>query len=277
MLLLLVLLWVCSAQVNVTTYAGGGPVLSGSVNGVGSAALFNAPTGVALSADASILFVADRGNHNIRAIDLASNAVTTLAGGGASGAAAGSALANGAGEVALFNLPWNLAFSPAFNLVLVADSANNAVRAITKNGVVSTLVGGGTTGFTAGTADGVGTNALLTNPVALAVEPITGVAYLMERARLRGIFPNRTTWLIAGGAAAVDGVVRVLAPKHPPSAHGPQHPNTTPYPHKTLTNRALTRASTHARTCPLCAVPWFWRPMDTCTCWARTTGNSGGL
>src|SRR5689334_3531789 len=53
---------------------------SGNANGVGAAARFNAPSGVALSADGSFALVADTQNHTIRAIDTATGAVTTLAG-----------------------------------------------------------------------------------------------------------------------------------------------------------------------------------------------------
>jgi hypothetical protein len=174
---------------------------------MGTAALFNNPTGVALSADASSLLVADKNNNKVRIITLATGEVRTLAGGGATGALAGSALANGIGSNALFgsNGVWNLAFSPAFTLVLVVDGANHAVRAITKNGVVSTLAGGGATGSASGLVDGVGTSALLLNPRAVAVDPVSGLAYLMENTRLRSITPDGTTRTMAGGGAG-DGI-----------------------------------------------------------------------
>ena len=83
--------------------------MSGWQDGFGTAALFNQPIGVALSTTGTLLFVADKNNHKIRAIALASTEVWTLAGGGASGTAPGTALANGVGSSALFNTPWNLA------------------------------------------------------------------------------------------------------------------------------------------------------------------------
>ena len=192
---------------NVTTFSGGGPILAGSVNGIGSAALFNAPSGVAVSSDASLLFVADKGNHKIRAVRLATGEVWTLAGGGASGVASGSALANGMGSAALFNTPHNLAFSAAFSFILVADGQNHAVRCVTQRGVVTTLAGGGATGTASGTTDGTGTAALFNAPRALAIDPVSGTAFVMENARLRGLLPDGTTWFIAGGAGgAPDGV-----------------------------------------------------------------------
>jgi DNA-binding beta-propeller fold protein YncE len=201
-------LWLttCSPQpANVSTLSGGAPVAAGASDGTGTAALFSAPSGVALHADGSLLFVADRGNHKIRAIALATQEVWTLAGGGASGTASGAA--NGIGSAALFLSPWNLAFSPAFNFILVPDS-NHAVRCVTLRGVVTTLAGGGATGTLAGAADGAGTAALFTDPRAIAIDPESGVAYVLERTRLRGLWPNGTTWFIAGGAAGglTDGV-----------------------------------------------------------------------
>ena len=83
--LALALLRAVLAQVNVSSYAGGGATLSGKVDGIASAALFNLPSGVALSADTTLLFVADRGNHRIRCVNLATQEVTTVAGGGVSG------------------------------------------------------------------------------------------------------------------------------------------------------------------------------------------------
>ncbi len=51
-------------------------------DGFGADAQFNQPHGLELSADGATLYVADTRNHALRAVDLASGAVTTLAGDG---------------------------------------------------------------------------------------------------------------------------------------------------------------------------------------------------
>ncbi len=58
---------------------------AGFVDGSAEDARFYEPQGMALSADGARLFVADRRNHSLRAIDLASGAVSTLAGTGEQG------------------------------------------------------------------------------------------------------------------------------------------------------------------------------------------------
>jgi sugar lactone lactonase YvrE len=62
----------------VTTFAGS-PGQSGSVDGVGSAARFNHPEGLAVDSMGN-LFVADSDNHTVRKIALATGAVTTVVG-----------------------------------------------------------------------------------------------------------------------------------------------------------------------------------------------------
>jgi len=54
----------------------------GLVDGPAESAQFKEPQGMALSPDAARLMVADRANHAVRAIDLATGAVTTVAGTG---------------------------------------------------------------------------------------------------------------------------------------------------------------------------------------------------
>lgn len=68
---------------DVTTIAGNGT--AGFDNGTGTSATFNTPMGITISNDGTTLYVADRQNNAIRAINIASGAVTTLVGTGSSG------------------------------------------------------------------------------------------------------------------------------------------------------------------------------------------------
>ena len=54
----------------------------GFADGEAGEAMFRQPQGVALSASGQTLYVADTRNHAVRAVDLASGAVTTIAGTG---------------------------------------------------------------------------------------------------------------------------------------------------------------------------------------------------
>ena len=121
---------------------------AGFVDGTGTAARFNGPTGVAMFDN--ILYVADAGNHCIRKITSGPGGgvvVTTLAGNGAAGAN------DGTGVVAQFNDPNGVAVDKLGN-VYVADTGNNRIRKITAMGVVTTLAGSlqGNTNGTAASA-----------------------------------------------------------------------------------------------------------------------------
>ena len=92
--------------------------------------------------------------------------VTTLAGGGANGNTYGKV--DGTGSSALFRFPAGVVVGSSGSL-FVADSFNHKIRVVdTVSGVVTTLVGGGSTGNTYGSVDGVGTSALLDYPTGLA-------------------------------------------------------------------------------------------------------------
>lgn len=66
----------------ITTIAGS-PRISGYVDGIGTSARFNGPRG--LWVDGGRLIIADRSNYRLRALDLSTFAVTTIAGTGAAG------------------------------------------------------------------------------------------------------------------------------------------------------------------------------------------------
>ncbi|WP_264446524.1 hypothetical protein [Novosphingobium sp. JCM 18896] len=111
-----------------TTIAGGaGP---GYRDGPASQALFNGPIGIAVD-DRANVYVADTYNDRIRVIT-AAGLVRTLAGGSLPG------FADGQGSAAAFNTPCGLALDGDGNL-LIADTGNDAIRRVDKDGHVMTL------------------------------------------------------------------------------------------------------------------------------------------
>jgi len=106
-------------QYIVSTIAGTAGA-QGSADGSASAALFNAPNGIALDTNGN-MFIADTGNNTIREIS-ASGVVTTLAG---VPGVAGSA--DGTGSGARFSQPYGIAVDAKGNLY-VSDTGNNTIR-----------------------------------------------------------------------------------------------------------------------------------------------------
>ena len=103
----------------VTTLAGSG--VAQFANGVGQAASFNAPYGVAVFPDSSAVVTTDA-NGRVRFISL-SGGVTTSVGGGAGVAT------DGVGDAAVFNDLRGIAIT-AQAIVIVGDSGNNKLRAM---------------------------------------------------------------------------------------------------------------------------------------------------
>ena len=122
----------------VSTFAGGN---EGFADGVGSAASFNTPSGLAIDSNGN-LYVADTANNRIRKITPAGE-VSTIAGDGTAGYLDGSA------AQARFNGPIGVAVDSRGN-VFVADTYNDRIRLISPDGNVSTLAGAGTPGHTDG-------------------------------------------------------------------------------------------------------------------------------
>ncbi len=140
---------------NVTTIAGDGT--GGFTDGVGTAAKFNGPTGVAIDSSGNII-VSDYYNHRIRKIDTSGN-VTTIVGNGT------ASFADGNSTTAKFKYPKGVTVDSDGNII-VADQDNHRIRKIDTNGNVTTIAGNGTADF----ADGVGTEAMFKYPSDVAID-----------------------------------------------------------------------------------------------------------
>lgn len=119
--------------------------MAGFANGVGTAATFFNPTGIAVDASGNV-YVADSGNNAIRKITMPGVVVSTLAGSGLVGAAN-----NTVGTSASFDNPNGVAVDTVGN-VYVADTYNNLIRKVTSAGAVTTFAGTGAGGGTNGSA-----------------------------------------------------------------------------------------------------------------------------
>lgn len=171
----------------VTTLAGTAGV-AGSVDGVGTAAQFSYPQGIAVDVAGNV-FVGDTDNSTIRRI-ATNGSVTTFA-----GVARQTGIADGTGDSARFNYPFGLAADVVGN-IYVADHGNSAVRKITSGGTVSTLAGGA---GLSGSADGPGSVARFDHPSAVAVDA-AGNVYVIDTSNqtVRKISVNGSVSTLAG-------------------------------------------------------------------------------
>lgn len=147
----------------VSTLAGGN---EGFADGTGAAAAFHTPSALARDSRGN-LYVADTGNHAIRKI-APDGVVTTVAGTGEAG------YRDGPAAQARFDGPIGVAVDGAGRLY-VADTYNDRIRVIDREGRVTTLAGGDAPGF----VDGNGGEARFDTPTGIAVDA-TGVVWVAD-------------------------------------------------------------------------------------------------
>jgi serine/threonine protein kinase, bacterial len=160
-----------AADGTVLALAGSGAM--GFADGVGTAAIFQSPYGIALDSQ-EVAYVADANNQRIRKIS-PQGVVSTLAGSGTRGWADGAAIA------ASFDSPQGVAVDSQGN-VYVADTGNNVIRKISTAGVVTTIAGDQTQ--IGGYADGVGSAAQFNFPFDIAVDA-SGTLYVADWGNFR--------------------------------------------------------------------------------------------
>lgn len=180
----------------VTTLAGLAGA-SGHVDGVGAAARFASPTGIAVDAAGNV-YVSDSASFTIRKIDPAGS-VSTIA-----GTAYSSGSSDGPGASALFWVPLAVATDATGN-VYVSDTLNRTIRKITQAGVVSTLAG---TAGMSGTIDAAGPAARFEEPLGLAADA-AGNLYVADSNNIRKITPAGAVTSVASYNRSMRGVTLI--------------------------------------------------------------------
>jgi len=178
-----------------TTLAGL-PRVRGTNDGMGSAARFESPNGLAVD-NAGNVFVADGNDESIREVT-PDGVVTTIAGQpqfDQSGMPVGGTN-DGIGTAARFNFPGGVAVDSNDN-IYVADEGNNTIRKLTPvgtNWVVTTIAG--QPGIS-GLSDGTNSDALFYLPSGVAVD-LFGNLFIMDAGNdaIRELTPVGTNWVV---------------------------------------------------------------------------------
>ena len=190
----------------VTTIAGDGTLGFGGDNGPAASAQLAGPSGIALDGEGNIFF-ADTGNQRVRRIS--HGVITTVAGNGTAGYSGDNGPATGAQlnfpvPVCMFTCrflsyqyPAGIAVDSSGNLY-IADSANQRVRKVS-NGVITTIAGNGTPGYSGD--GGPAVSAQLYSPSGIAVNA-EGTVYVSDSSngRVRVLTPPACTFDISPSA-----------------------------------------------------------------------------
>ncbi|GAB3960732.1 hypothetical protein GCM10028805_58610 [Spirosoma harenae] len=145
----------------ITTVAGNGTYGFFGDDGPATSANLANPAGLALDG-AGNLYLADQSNHRIRKVST-SGTITTVAGDGNATFGGDGGLAT----TASLNLPASVAVDGAGNLY-IADAMNNRIRKVSTSGIITTVVGTGSAGFSGD--GGVATAADIFYPSSIAID-----------------------------------------------------------------------------------------------------------
>lgn len=157
----------------------------GSNDGVGTAARFRSPRGLAFDTSGN-LFVGDANNRIIRRITPA-GVVSTI-----SGTPGGCCYGDGIGGAASYNFPTGMAFAPSGDLV-IADSI--LIRKLNAASVATTLAG---QALASGTNDGFGSAARFRWPRTMVLDA-NGNVFVTDIDRIRRISPSGAVTTFATG------------------------------------------------------------------------------
>lgn len=196
----------------ITTVAGTGEASFSGDGGLATSATLNRPVDVAVDA-AGNLFIADNNNRRVRKVTPA-GVITTVAGNGTT-----TFRDNVDATTGGFGYVGGLAIDGSGN-VYVADGSHQRIRRISTGGLLTTVAGDGTTGYSGD--GGQATSASLAAPSDVAFDP-AGLLHIADTYNgvVRKVAANGVISTVAGGGSSLDeGVPPLQAQLQSPSAIG---------------------------------------------------------
>jgi sugar lactone lactonase YvrE len=182
------------AVLMIDTVAGTGTAGYSGDGGPAIAASLYTPYGVAVDNSGNI-YIADTFNHRVRKVN-ASGIITTVAGNGTAGYSGDG----GAATAAKLNEPFRVAVDSSGN-IYIADTYNYRVRKVNTSGIITTVAGNGTAGYSGD--GGVATAANISYPVGITVDS-SGNIYItdLDNYRVRKINTSGIITTVAGNGTA---------------------------------------------------------------------------
>jgi hypothetical protein len=182
----------------ITTVAGTGTRAFSGDGGPATSAELSDPLNLAVDGSGN-LYIADSGNHRVRRVD-SSGTITTVAGTGTPGFSGDGGPATSA-ELAY---PYGVAVDGSGNLY-IADNGNQRVRKVNSSGMITTVAGTGTGGFSGD--GGPATSAMLNGADDVAVDDSSNL-YIVDNGnqRVRKVDGSGTITTVAGtGSSGFSG------------------------------------------------------------------------
>jgi len=182
----------------ITTVVGTGSAAYSGDNGAATSATINNPQLIAVDASGN-LYIADYNNHRIRKVTISTGIIITLAGTGSTSFSGD----NGQATSATLNNPNGIALDssgkylyPTISRVVtlftylgnvyITDYGNNRVRKVTiSTGIINTLAGTGTTGYSCDSC--AATGSYLNTPTDVALDS-TGIADILTHSLTHSLF-----------------------------------------------------------------------------------------
>ena len=173
----------------ITTIAGNGIFGNSAFTGLAINAEFSSPQGIAIDKIGN-LFICDYDNQVIQKIDNSGN-ISTIAG-------SGDDFYNGdsiPADLASLSLPSGVAVD-TFGNVFIADTYHNRIRKVDTKGIITTIAGNGTPGYSGD--GGLGGNAMINQPVCIATDNNGNVYFSDSSSTIRRIDTKGIITTVAG-------------------------------------------------------------------------------